>query len=385
MNYGTITLVFFLCAGFVLVERRMPDRIKIVLYVAFAVMLSVIFALRNPETTSDTAEYVKVFNKVSIEENWVSRIERFEPGYCFLNRIVKYFTIDYKWLFFIISITIYLLFLKSVKNITEEYKKNANYLGKNRLDSFFYPLSFFLVYTAYFGLLYNSIAIRQGIAIPLIYIACIFSKSNRKIYAGISIIIACLLHQTAILAVPIIVISFLDIEINKRFLSKFVFGMLIFYCLGFSNYTTIFIQYIVKLLYNRFPNVQLFWWSIISIGNKEIISSGFSIYRLLNYIIVFMLLLFVDGNKKANFYTLISVIGLFIITLFGGLEIVMRLAEYYTVSICLAIYQMLVVSNQCLNFRIFNIKIKVPKSGFILLLSILYYIVFIRNVVLVLQ
>lgn len=376
MNYLIISMILFLCALIVLIERRLTDSIKPSLYFTFSVILSVLFAFRNPETTSDTTEYIKIFERVSLNENLFRRIERFEPGYCFLNRVVKYFTNDYRCFFFLVSLLSFVLLYYVLKRITKHSSINNEYV-----DSYFYPISFMLVYISYYGLLYNSIAIREGLAIALVYASYVAATENKKTCSCAFAASACLIHQTAILAIPIIIIGLVNIKISKKLLSKIVFGMLVFYTFGFGTVTTSFIQYIVRFLYSHFPGIQLFWWSFISIGEKEVVNVGFSVYRLFSYVVVLMLLTFCDRDENADHFSLVAVIGLGILTLFGGFEIVMRLAEYYMIAICFAIYRMLVIANRSIGLSAFRRTILIPKPFFVITLSALYYIVFLRNVV----
>lgn len=381
MNYSLITLILVFCSFLVILEMRTNDSIKTLIYFSLVTLFSWIFALRNPNTSPDTQEYIRVFNTVSLTENWFKRIERFEPGYCFLNRAVKYFTNDYRYLFFVMAFCSFFLLFFSIKEISENYRKRSLEYNFAYSNNKFYPIAFLLIYIAYFGFLYNSIAIRQGLAIALIYASgCAVSK-NKRVTSIMLIVCGCLVHQSAILAIPIVIIRYLNLKISKKVLIEVILILMILYLTKISSFTTIFIQDIVNMLYEHFPGVQLFWWSSQSIGTKEIIVGGYSLYRIFSYLIVLIIVACDQEDGKANCYSVIATIGLVIWTLFGGFSIVIRLSEYYLVGLCFSVYYLLVQQEKCIRLSMVNRQILIPKYFFVIFISCIYYYVYLRNVV----
>ncbi len=376
MNYLLIVLILFICCLYVLIEKYLPVKNRIFVYSFFSIILSVFFA--NRELSSpDTIEYVSVFNRSNLSDGLFDRIERFEGGYCALNRIVHQFTANYVILFFLISIFNYLALLYFIKN-----DERIKIWDKDNSYKAILPVSFLLVYTAYYGLLYNGIVMRACIAIPLVYVSAMKFRQKRFVIGSLAFVASCFFHQASLLALPIVLVYYFNLKIKKKTGIKIVMTLLILYLLGIGQLTSKAVSYVVMFLYNRFPNVSLFWWSYISLAGKNV-EGDISLYKLFSFLLLLGFLCFDDREKFTDKHTLISIIGIVILTLFSNLEIMIRLAEYYLVSFCFAIHHCIATKDKTICFKIFGKGFRLPKSPLVLLVSVFYLVIFIRNVVLV--
>lgn len=360
----------------VLGENSLPIKLRTVLYFLFSLIFSFVFAIRDLKSP-DTAEYVSVFNRAVPSDGLFSKIDRFEWGYSALNRIIKIIGCNYQVLFFAVSIISFLLMFSVIKNYCNT--KIGETDEKMNL-----PLSFLLVYIAYYGLLYNSIVMRGSLAIGLIYFSVVLVNKKKLILAIGLFALALSFHQTAILSLPIMFISFFNIKLSKKTGMKIIVIFLLLYIVGIGNISIKYMFDIIQFLYNKFPNVSLFWWSYLSLSGKNVATAGISFYRLFCFGILIILLKVDDGKKEMNQHILVSIIGIIILTLFGNLEIIIRLAEYYMISMCFAIYECGINISQSVRIRLLKDKVLIMRrQTFVVIVSCLFYYAFLRNVVFV--
>lgn len=378
MNYIIISVILFSIIIFVVGEQKRPLLNRKFLYFAYALILSLIFSLRDVTKTADTAEYVSIFIRANISQGLFTRIERYEPGYCAFNRLIKLATNDYRVLFFLISIITYVLFYRFIRKEINGFNISSNCMTENT-DL---PLTFLLLYTSYYGLLYNSIVMRACIAICLIYLSASCFQEKRNFWGVVLIVIAISFHQTAVLALPILLIYLFDFRIKKRTAMIITITLLFLYIIGIANITTKFVSNVVSYLYTRFPNSSLLWWSSLSITGKSTLNSEISLYRLYSFILLLILMIQNDGDDYVDKNVTIAIIGMGILTLFGNLELMIRLAEYYMIATIFACYKYVSILESSINLLKFkNVTFIVNKTFFIIIISIIYYIVFLRNVI----
>ena len=368
MNQYMITILLLVCVVFASIEHRTHPKFRVSVYFISAFLFSLLFAFRNPITTRDTAVYVEIFQRSAFDGNWFSRIDRYEGGYCFLNRIVHLFTDNPVVLFFLISIVGYCI-LFCVLDITKE-----------KSTSCFYPISFICLYTSYFGQLYNGIVMRACLAISFVYLSCAYF-SQKKIFTGIlTYILACSFHQSAILAflLPIIFYKGISISKNKAYILTAL--LLIAYLMGVSSYTSQFLSSSINLLTSQFPSIQLFRWGQLMIEER-----GFDIEAsvALSRIFYFFLLFFIIKNethRECGGYVISSIVALFILTFFGNFSLTVRVADYYLIAIIFAFIRLLSQKRVNLNL-ISSPKIIINSTIILVLVSVFFSYLFLSNVV----
>lgn len=177
---------------------------KYTVFLNFSVAIVLVFfaGFRHVGVGADDYNYVQQFMITPGLNSWFSSsyVYRYldsymEPGFVFLNSILRYFTDDYRFLFLTVaSISIFIT--------AYCYRKLSPY-----------PLFSFLIYFVHAYLYRDMNQIRAGLAVSM-GLFLIFSMHDRKILKTIIIILsACLFHMSAI-------IYFLFVLFNKLALSR---------------------------------------------------------------------------------------------------------------------------------------------------------------------
>lgn len=366
MDYFLISLMLFICTLF-----GWDSKVQRPAYFIIAILFSLVFAFR-PKLTPDTPEYIYIFQSVNINDGWFSGFERYEAGYCFLNRVVKSITNRHELLFFLISIINYSAFYYVLnKNIRETKKENSNV----KFSYYFVPILAF--YTSYYGLLYNSIALRAGIALSLMFVSFSLFYSKKFIYGLVPLVLAIFFHQTALLALPLVLLFYFRLSTNrKNALLILIFSFLI-YITNIRVFTSSVIPYIADMLYSRFPDVTIFWWiSHYTEGDMSKVG-GISLYMLLCFVLGYILLC--NSKKdKIDTYTFVYVIGLFIHSLFGNYSLMVRFTEYFLFSVCIA-FGTVFTLQQNIKIGLSTRAIVINRSVLLIIISLFYYLIFLRN------
>lgn len=369
MNYVLISGLLLLLSLFAFFEKEMHFKIRAVIYIFFCTVFSVVFALRNPYTTPDTSEYIRVFGVAHYTDGFFSQIERYESGFCAMIRIVKGSFNNYQVLFFLVSIISFIFLLFVVKRVS-----------KPGDGSSFLPITFLIMYLPYFGLLYNSIVIRACMAISLLYCSAYCIKGGKKSVGVVLYILSVMFHQTMILALPILIIEYCNIRLKKSVAKITLVILFILNILNIGELTTNLLSDITKYLYSHFSQISLLWWANHYLTSKA--SDGaFSAFRLFLFLLMLFLSSRDDRDDRVSAEVVIGIVGMIILILFGNLSIVSRLSEIYIIAISFEMYRL--VSTQRDKFIIElnqNMKLQVPNFVFVFSVSLLFYIIFLRNV-----
>lgn len=366
MNYLVIFFVYFILLLISNFEHRLRYKKRIVLYFIFTIILSLIFSSREIYTTPDTSEYVEIFGKSYMSDGLFARVERFEGGYCFLNRLVKSLSLNYNALFFFISMFSFSAFYYVIKHLKQETKT-------------FLPLSFLLLYLPYFGLLYNSIVMRACIAIALLYLASIFMIKKKRLISILTFILGVSMHNSVILAFPILLVVAFNLRFSNRTIRIITLLLLFCYFVGISSFTVGFIYVVLNKLSNIFPELHFVSWSSKTIENAQF-SGGISIFRLFLLLLIYVSTLLKPSWEKADVYTTICLIGAVVMVFFGGFGIMSRVAEIFLVSICIMIATHLSDNTNHLKIYASSSVLVIPKFILLGFSSIIFLYVFVVNV-----
>ena len=372
MNYFIITVYILICFILAVNEKRIKSRYRVTLFIFISILFSLEFAFRDIYKTRDTYNYVEIFNAVSISDGLFESYDRYEPGFCFINRIVKLIIDDYKFLLFVVSFCIFMLWLWVLK-LYQRYMMSNECATACHLPSIpisIYPLSFLAVYIPYFGLLYNSIALRAGLEIALLYVSILLCLNNKYVYAIVVYLITITIHQSAIIALPLLILAYKKIKFTKITATRLFYISLLIYVVGLRRVTANFASFIISALSSHFPELLIFSWSDHYMDNGTA-DYGISLFRLSFYFLAFFLI-YNEKSKRVNVFTSLTLISLIICALFGGFSILNRFIEMFLISCCISININLNNISSCL-VRPYKIVI------FILIPMILFYCGYLSN------
>lgn len=363
MNYLLITILL-LTSVVVWNAKRQTE-----FYYLFAIIFSLVFANRD-FNTADTLNYVELFQSASIEDGWFAMIDRYEFGYCFVNRFLKVFTNDYRCLFFVISfsnyVTIYYIVKWFVENLPHEE------LIKSRDGAF---MMTFTLYSSYYGLLYNSIVMRGCVAMSFFFLACI-SLYNHKIIKGVILyLLSVSFHQTALLTIPLLFLFYYHFSIQKKTGLICLFLSFLIYIINLRAVLANGIGGIFQILYVKFPDIPLFWWAYHYVDNGDL-NSFVSLYMLFSYLLVFVLISTSSDKGKLNIILCLPIIGLAFNAILGSMSIFTRASDYMLIFICFAY----AYNTSYYRFIKIGKKVTIPKYPFIFMTVLLYYYVYLHNV-----
>lgn len=233
-----------------------------------------------------------------------------ELGFSLLNKIIYFFTQDYKVLFFICSFIIFFFIYRGIV-------KNSKNI----------PLSILLIFLTqcYF---YSMNMMRQSIAIAIVFYAFKYIKSNQKLKYIICTLLASLIHTSALIMIPFIFIY--NIEIGK--IKKIIICIVL---LLFGNIVGNILYYIV----NTYTNYGWYY-------NSAFATESVPLTLILTNLMLFLLNILFYPKSKADDeeYKLLSninFIGMCIIIISPTIPLVYRIVKYFTIYQILFIPEML--------------------------------------------
>jgi hypothetical protein len=205
MIYYLLLFNFFILGTSDLIKEK---RIRNYIFLVFITFL-IIFAGIRWETGTDWKPYFEFFNNITD-----TKIYKFEVGYELLSNFISYITSYFNFLLLIISlITMF-------------------FVGKTLLKWSTYPLLSLLYFFSTYYINLNMGAMRQGIAIALIFFSASFLLNNNKKKFIILVLIATAFHYSAI-------IFLLAIFIPENRISRSSAIIIVVLCVLFGFYPVI--------------------------------------------------------------------------------------------------------------------------------------------------
>lgn len=279
----------------------------------------------------DTDAYIEIFNNINSSFTVFSIYT--EIGFQYLAKLSKLiFGADYIAFFALICVINSVLLYCALLNYTRFLKSENNTFRWHN-----YVL-LFVLYFAFFGLYYNAIVLRAGIAILLIINASIYAAKPIKCKADyikilLFLLFAIAFHTSAIIGVAICLISHYAGGDNKFSQVKnyiLIGGAAIAYLSGAGRY---FAKNIAGSILTKISSIDT---EVVSTGRFQSYiddnmagTSGFSFKFLF-----FMLsaLLFNKYRRNDLFYDkslLLLIIGLWIYALLGSVTIIERISDFF--------------------------------------------------------
>lgn len=236
---------------FMMTERYIVKGQRKYIFFVMIVLSALLFALR-PETTKDTQVYIDKYAQnmdvSSINVTIMQKYQGMEIGYWYLMHYFRIISKNYRVFFFFISFVGLLLTLVALNGMTE-YAMEDNYdqsSGNSAFDNRDMCYGTILaLYLSGWGMLYNGISMRVGIAMGLGLIAITYALHKKTIKAIIMFGFAFLLQRSSFLLVTIYLIIkfFPKIARKKHFIIWGLCGFLLL-----SGLSRLFLSAIITLL-----------------------------------------------------------------------------------------------------------------------------------------
>lgn len=226
-----LVMIVYLSISFsVYNNKRIVNKNYVFTIISF-LFLFIFSGFRHYEILNDSYAYKVIFDNIlpfNFSDIFTGRIE---PLFQLINKLVKsYISNDYVVLFVITSAVIQLLVL--------------NFIFKNSSKVWFSVYLFFS-FRFYF---FSVSAIRQGMALGLTLLAYNYLKKNKKKYFIFLVLIASLIHYSALLFYSILI--FKDLKFEKiKVLFMSILTLIIFYFIGpllsvYSEYSSYGLHYL---------------------------------------------------------------------------------------------------------------------------------------------
>ena len=316
-------IVFCLFYAFVLEKYIKFTQRKFYLWVLL-LAFCIILALR-PESTPDTIAYIYSFQSIDVGDFIFANILQkyyiygvgLEVGYVNLVKIFKLFSDDYRFFFFFTALT---GIFTATWGLTELYKKivpSNQYSGYTQI---------FALYVACYGLLYNGITLRAGIAMGLgIYSVGLLLNGGKK-QPSILLFLGFLIHRSAILYLVIyLAIKYLPLIPQRvHILIWVLIGVLYI-----GDWNLVLMQSFNSFLFSMFSDI-----GISSSGYLLEIGGQMGLTDMFMWLIYGFFILFDLKQSYYRRYLNVIMIGAILILLMHGVRAISRAYDmFYMLSI----------------------------------------------------
>lgn len=360
MNLYLIFIVFFIS---ILFSYTSNNKNKYYIYWGVSIMFSLLVGTRNI-SVPDTINYLEFYESISFGNMEIMSYFSFEPGFQILSQILKLLTFGNSILYFsFISIINCIILLFSIKNFDQE--ENFN------------PTLLLILYFSFFGLFYNAIVIRAGLAISVIvYTISLDYLSKRKPISKLRLktiilfIVAISLHYSSVIGIVSYYIYKIPVKFTKN---SYIILWSIFLLLALSSISEFVVNSSIKLiisLFNLFEDTDFSKYSYYISDLYEL--NNTLPYRVLFQFIIFLVCVLLKQNINSINGRLLNIylVGLILSSLFFSIEQLSRITDYF-----------LLYSSFCLYFLISS-NMASKKSIFIYLFSVLPNIIFFYRIIL---
>lgn len=331
MNVYIVGLFFFICLLTLFLERTKNIRISPWIVMPFYL---IIIAFSN---TPDTEAYKEFFRWLNTDISDIDGAE-FAIGFQIASKLLKTLVGNnfnlYLSLLTGLNLLIVILSIKLINsNATRDYIPIYQdiFIGKH-LKSYFLPI---VIYFSYFGLYYNSIAIRANIALSILFLITAICSTNIKfifkiIYTILLFFLSMTFHSTAIIGIPVLIVFFLfkNYTLKTYLLIWILVGL--FYLSGLSE------LFVRKFIGLDFLNV--FFAVSDNDGISEIahyrdqvaINNNISFRYIFLYLLGFFVLKYKNNDAVYFKYLNVYFFGLVLGAFFNSMETFGRVLDYFS-------------------------------------------------------
>ena len=289
------------------------------IYFIFVFLLSILFALRS-DLTPDTAIYINAYKNINLFNLIYTNIKEFEFGYILFMALNKFVLgDDYRIFFFLVSIFGYTLIFFSSNEISDYLKSQKRY-----------HMLILALYTSFYGIYYQGIVMRGGVAIALFSYSIMLFLNKKYCFSIVFYLLTFLFHKSAIFTVPVIYILLHNFNIRnirqKKYYVFIVIFLLFIACYSVPGFRPNLLNFVSKYV----GNIPFFYkfYAYIEHGNYGARIEFKSLYyMLLAFMFVRENIIDVNFNKLINIY----IFGVYLSVIIGQFENINRLLDYYRV------------------------------------------------------
>lgn len=297
-------------------DRTLCRVINVILIAAFSAMIAF-----RPDTVPDTMSYKEIFGRISPNFSYgfdlFGEYDSVEYGFLYLIVFFKYLSNSVTLFFFMLCFLSVSIVMKGIQMIVENLTRRE----------FCFPFVF-AVYISYFGIYYNGIAIRQGLAIAFCTVALAFFLKRKYLLCLVLTFIAFLFHRLSFIAIPIFLLYKLLGKLRISSKTYFIcLLVLLVYCFsGLGYYVN---KYAFSLLLSILNLIGLGKAYSNYIENFELHIHGFPYRVVLNILLGFLLLVIGGREKESKNQFNIYLVGLFALCALFGISAIYRGADYF--------------------------------------------------------
>lgn len=327
--YIILILTLFIL-GIVLKPNKKKTNKKTFMIIAF-ILLALIAGCRSYTVGIDTEQFCKAYQLIGrIEISQAIENTRYETGFIILCKILNFITPNFQLLIFITSVFI----MSSV----------CKFIYEESDDVIFSTLIFILINC--FAMYMSTM--RQAIALAIIILAYLyFLKNDKKVKYVISVIIASLFHQSAIVMLILLLFN------GKKFKRRYYVVSILTAIMVF-----IFVPTIFSILLRIFPNYGIY-------SDSEFANSNY-FASLLNSVVVFIFytigVIYWKKNKekygdKKDFYAFMISLNLIFYIATMRMTLLARITTYFNIFNIIWIPQTMKNIDNIRHKKIFTIMI----------------------------
>ncbi|KWR58967.1 EpsG family protein [Bacteroides cellulosilyticus] len=356
---------FFLLSFFLLLFGLISSLSSDKLYRNYwgAVFILLYLYILTTINTPDLLGYKNYFKTCSLNLG-IEYGSSYEVGFQYLTKFIKSLTESFYIYFLILAVVNLCLIYGMYSFISKEC------IYKN-------PLLLYIYYISYFGLYYNGIVLRQGLALFLIYFAILYILSTKYRVSSFFIILLCFLlaitlHSTAILAILIVLVLLISNIQKQNLMIVLIIGSLIISISGIGNSFMHLLlgDNFMELLHSFGDDGTRKMHKYITQYDRMNYESKISFWQI--YIYVLTLILAIKPPQSYVYYKLMNILlfGVVLNSLLGGITGISRVIDYFIVPYFILSYL------YCINIR--SIYTKYLFSLFVILPQ-LYHVVSVNN------
>lgn len=212
MYYIFLTILFLYACAIAIISNRIKKKDIIILYVFFLIALSFLFAIR-PSEVPDFNSYKRIFTIINNLEKYTPNILKREPTtdteYGFIGIVLLFKIIFgdlYRFFLFLITIVslhITVIYIKKLALLIDP-KSHVNYI------------SILVLFFPYYGMYYQGIAIRGGIAIMFIIMTLYYYIKKKYFLSMCAVFLGFIIQRMSILALLVCAIYQFFPVLKKR-------------------------------------------------------------------------------------------------------------------------------------------------------------------------
>lgn len=314
--YIALNILFIIIAwGYMIVEPHIKKNQRKYVVIFFIIVFSTLMALR-PENTKDTLAYINSFEGMNIPSgtdiNLLQKYQGYEWGYVGLVYVFKYFSSSYRLFFFLVALigtSLSVFGLKKICDILEE--NNKDYWG-----------SILAIYISSFGMLYNGISTRAGLAMGLGVFAVSLLLQKKNIKGIVLLFLAFIIQRSSFLFIVIyLILKFMPILKKRIYWILWVSaGIIMFSQIGIKIYNQL--ETLVLAIIDRF---NISGYAAFFVG-ADIVVGLRDIYL---WLLFGVLIFIIKNDQKYGKYLNVIMAGTFVVATMYGVRAVARAYDIF--------------------------------------------------------